>query len=151
MTRTLPRFTLRRLDSTPFATYGNLLDAEERLVCVTLERPWVDENNDGISDRNVSCIPPGLYEAYRRKAADTRHGYDVFELLKVPSRTNIQIHIFNLPHESNGCIGTGSSFGPVAGKPGIIGSSAAYRRFMDHLRGVDRIMLDVVAPPTLKP
>jgi hypothetical protein len=142
----IPQLTLRRLQHTDFATYGQLEDAEQKTICVTIEKPWVDANGDGVSDRNVSCIPAGTYTAFRRRASTTRHGYDVFELENVPGRSNIQIHIANLPNELQGCIATGSNFGKLAGKLGVLGSASAYRRFMDRLRGIDRITLTIIAP-----
>lgn len=151
MTVSGPRFTLRRLSSSPNGTFGQLLDADERLVCLTLERPYVDANHDGLTDPNVSCIPAGTFAAHRRLGSTSKRGYDVFELEGVPGRSVIQIHIGNHVDQSEGCILLGSNFGPFAGKPGLLGSAAAFRSFMHRLVGVDRITLTVVDPPTENP
>lgn len=135
-------FTIRRLDSTKSATYGEMVDDEERSVGVTLEPPWVDKNEDGISDKNVSRIPAGTYPAHRKLSP--KRGYEVFELENVPGRTNIEIHIGNTTADTEGCILLGSNVGMVNGQHGITGSAAAFRKFMSLLTGVDRILLDVI-------
>lgn len=133
-----PHFILRRLDYTPFATYGQLLDADERLVCVTLELPWL--NNQRIR----SCIPAGTYTAHRRLSPKRK--YELFELDHVPERSNIEIHIGNLPKDSQGCILVGSNFGQIDGRPGILSSGSAFRRWMSTLVGVHTITITVEAP-----
>ena len=133
-------FTLRRLDQNDLATFGQLVDAEENFVAVTLEEPW--KNNA----RAISCVPAGTYQAHRRVASENRHHYDVFELEKVPDRTAVQIHIGNTVKDTEGCILLGSNLGVVDGLHGITGSAAAFRKFMSLLTGVDRITLTIVDP-----
>jgi hypothetical protein len=136
--------TLTRISQSAFATYGQLSDAEQRQYAVTLELPW--ENNQ----HDVSCIPAGSYHAVRRLShlhgGTGVHDYDVFELMDVPSRGAIELHIGNLPHDSKGCILLGSNFGTVNGQHGITGSQAAFARFMDEMRGVDAFTLTVTDP-----
>lgn len=132
---------LRRLSQTDFATYGELLDAEQRLLCVTLERPWLANAHE------VSCIPPGVYPAHRRLSP--KRGYELFELSNVPDRTHIEIHVGNLPKDSEGCILVGSSFGDLEGHRGVLGSKVAFSRFMRRLRDVDDFTLTVTDPLSL--
>ena len=136
-------FTLPRLSQTDFATYGQLVDEEQNIVCVTLELPWLNNHED------TSCIPAGTYVAHRRAANETRHGYDVFELTSVPGRKNVQLHIGNLPHDSLGCILLGSDLGTVNGQPGITGSAAAFRRFMSSMDGINTFTLTITDPPLI--
>lgn len=136
--------TLQRVEQNDFATYGRIVDAENKQVCLTLERPWVDVNGDGISDRNVSCIPAGSYPARRYRSP--KRGYDVFMLSGVPGRGDIELHIGNLPHDSEGCILLGSNFGTVNGQHGITGSAAAFARFMSSMTGIDTFTLHVLDP-----
>ena len=132
---------LHRLEQTAFATFGQLVDEEQNVVCVTLELPWHENEHD------VSCIPAGMYTAHRRHSP--KHGYDLFELANVPNRANIELHIGNLPHDSLGCILLGSNLGIVNGQHGITGSAAAFRRFMDRMQGVDTFTLTITDPPLI--
>lgn len=144
----LADFTLVRHKQNAFATYGRLRDRDGKEVCVTLERPWIDNNDDGKRDRGVSCIQAGTYVAKRRKDSP-KHG-EVFELQDVPDATNIQIHAANLPDELEGCIALGTAFGQVQRKqdanalPGIVSSKAALAAFMRRMEGVDAFSLSIV-------
>ncbi len=132
---------LVRLDSNTYATYGQLLDGENKRIAVTLERPWLENRHD------VSCIPPGEYIAHRRMSPKRK--YELFELADVPDRSNIEIHIGNLPSDTEGCILVGSSFGMFGTKHGIQGSGEAFRVFMESMRGVDAFTLVVTDPMPL--
>lgn len=128
-----------RLSDTGHATFGQLIDDENRKIAVTLERPWLG------NQRSVSCVPPGVYFAHRRFSP--KHGYEVFELADVPYRDNIELHIGNLAHrDSLGCILLGNRFGLVDGENGILESRAAFQRFMDIMRGQDTFRLSIIAP-----
>jgi hypothetical protein len=132
------KLRLERLSHTDFATYGQIVDDENQVLCLTLEKPWLENAH------NVSCIPPGTYAAFRRSSP--KRGYDVFELAHVPGRSNIELHIGNLPRDSEGCILLGSNFGTVDGQRGITGSTVAFARFMTRLKHVQGFELEVVAP-----
>jgi hypothetical protein len=141
----IPRFVVRRLTQTAVATFGNLEDDEGRVVCCTLEEPWVDANSDGISDRSVSCIPAGEYTAHRRLSP--KRNIELFELDEVPGRSNIEIHVGNTTADTEGCILLGSAFGLVNGQNGITGSKPAFAKFMALVAGVDRIAIAVIDAP----
>lgn len=132
------RFLLQRLDHTEYATYGQLLDAEGKQICVTLELPW------RYNVRDESCIVPGTYRGFLRKSA--KRGYKVYELLAVPSRTHIEIHVGNTTADSQGCILVGSHFGDINGAKGVLESKAAFAEWMRATRGAEYITLDVKAP-----
>lgn len=69
-------------------TYGSF-------QCLTLELPW--KNNQ----RNISCIPEGIYKA--KKRISPGKGYQVIEYIDVPDRTYIQIHYGNYTRQILGC------------------------------------------------
>ena len=144
----MPDFRLVRHKQDAFATYGRLLDADGNEVCVTLERPWVDNNDDGKRDKGVSCIAAGTYVA-KRRLDSPKHG-EVFELQDVPDATNIQIHAANLPDELEGCIALGVAFGQVQRKkdivalPGIVSSKVALKAFMRRMEGIDAFALAII-------
>lgn len=133
---------LQRLTQTEFATYGLLTDEENRELVKTLELPW-KHNAHGIS-----CIPPGEYVAYRRKSP--KRGYQLFGLLAVPGRSDIEIHVGNTVADSSGCILVGTRLGMVGDQHGILESHRAFDALMLHLKGVDRFTLDVRNPLPLE-
>ena len=57
-----------------------------------VELPWHDENHDGISDPNISCIPAGTYTCIWR--IGTSKG-DCYEITKVPGRDGVLYHVAN--------------------------------------------------------
>ena len=75
-------------------TLGVLHCGEYR--CFTLELPWLD------NAINISCIPPGVYKW--KKRVSPGKGYEVIELIDVPGRSFIQIHLGNYTHQIKGCI-----------------------------------------------
>ncbi len=85
------------------------------LICVTLELPWKDNNTD------ASCVPYGTY--YGNFRYDKSDKWRI-ELLDVPKRSSVQIHIGNYPWETTGCILVGTSADP--NNCTISGSKDAY-------------------------
>ena len=80
------------------STIGELFINGER-ICDTLENPWQD------NQRNISCIPEGVYPVRLRlpRESATR---DYIHLLvqDVPDRDWILFHRGNYPYQSQGCI-----------------------------------------------
>lgn len=137
----IPTYQLARLTDDGHATYGQIVDSEQRLVCRTLELPWKDNVHD------ESCCPPGIYAAHRRLGTENRHGYDVFELEGVPGRSNIQIHIGNFAHDSLGCILVGNAFDIANGQRIVTQSRDTYFNvWMKQNRGRDHLQLVIVGP-----
>lgn len=87
-----------------FETRGSLfvLDGHELLYrCKTLELP-----SNG-NQRNVSCIPEGVYDVV--KIESPKRG-TVFFVQDVPGRDSILIHVGNYTTDTQGCIIPGSYF-----------------------------------------
>ena len=80
------------------STIGELFLNGER-ICDTLENPWVD------NQRNISCIPEGVYPVRLRlpRESGTR---DYLHLLvqEVPNRDFILVHRGNFPSQTQGCL-----------------------------------------------
>jgi hypothetical protein len=111
-------------------TDGDLFFGTEAL-CVTLEEP------DRQNKKGISCIPAGLYRLFIRKNADTRHNYDVLELIGVPGRSNVQIHIGNRLTDTEGCILVGDE----RGQPGEISHSrVAYAKLFERVQELMEMM-----------
>ena len=80
------------------STVGELFLNGER-ICDTLENSWQD------NQRNISCIPEGVYPVRLRlpRESGTR---DYLHLLvqEVPNRDFILVHRGNFPSQTQGCI-----------------------------------------------
>jgi hypothetical protein len=86
-------------------TLGTLIAKGQ--VYFTLEPPWMD------NAINISCIPTGLYTCTFREK--TEHHENIYVVLDVPDRTDIEMHIGNFPKDTKGCIliGMNRDFFPV--------------------------------------
>lgn len=116
---------LKRVISTSGGIFGVLL-GEDGPLALTAERPWLDNAAD------VSCIPPGRYRCLRH--VSPRFG-ETFMVTDVPGRTEILFHRGNVPTDSRGCILVGGSFGRLGPEAAVLGSKAAFGRFMRALSG----------------
>lgn len=131
---------LYRREQTDRETLGHLCTDEERLVCVTLERPRLDNRP------MVSCIPAGTYTCRRRHSP--HFNCDVFQIMDVPGRDFIEIHPANYVHELEGCVGLGRSFADLDGD-GVMdveSSRVAFDKFMREMAGTDSFELEVLDP-----
>jgi len=99
-------FTLQRVRQTSSAMFGEFRDASGHRICFTLERPWRDNQH------GISCIPAGTYAVARRWSP--KHNADVWGLIDVPERSDIEIHAANDPRELEGCIAPGTEIGEVS-------------------------------------
>jgi len=129
---------LFRLAQTEHATFGRLEGKDFTALGVTLEPPWKDNQH------GISCIPAGTYEC--KRYLSPKHGYDVFEVLNVPGRSNIEIHVGNTPVDTEGCILVGTEFGKVDGEGAIVHSKTAFHALMQYLDGRDTFTLTITDP-----
>ena len=90
----------------------------------TVELPWKD------NAPNVSCIPEGLYKLRWDTTGRIR---EVPELVAVPNRTHINIHVANEPEELHGCIAPGDSFSIQDSYPRVHQSRFAMDSILDQL------------------
>jgi len=80
------------------STIGELFLNGER-ICDTLENPWQD------NQRNVSCIPQGVYPVRLRLPRESATRDYIHLLVKdVKDRDYILIHIGNTAKDTSGCI-----------------------------------------------
>lgn len=128
------RGQLIRLEKTEKGTIG-ALKLNDELICWILERPWID------NQRNISCIPPGIYQCKRHESP--KFG-EVFKIMDVPERTDILFHPGNRICESLGCPMTGSEIGELKGERAVLESSKAFIKFMTALEGVDYFPLQII-------
>ena len=80
------------------STVGELFLNGER-ICDTLENPWQD------NQRNISCIPEGVYPVRLRLPRESATRDYIHLLVKdVKDRDYILIHIGNTAKDTSGCI-----------------------------------------------
>jgi len=126
-------FNLIRFLKTPNGTFGILI-WEGNILCCTVERPWVANKVD------VSCIPAGFYRAVLSvRHAERTDNYKVYQIVNVPGRTVIQIHIANRPSELQGCIAPVSNFREFDEEQGGGSSALAFDHFMAVCEGDKKI------------
>jgi hypothetical protein len=93
---------INRVYAHPQSIVG-VLYANNNQLCYSLELPWKDNQN------NISCVPVGSYRAITR--ADGNLGWRI-ELLLVPNRTRVELHVGNYPSNSIGCVLLGMAWAP---------------------------------------
>ncbi len=106
---------------------------------VTVERPW--RNNGAF----ISCIPIGEYELrltmFRRNTPDVSDDYAAYEVMDVPDRTFIKLHVANTMLDVEGCIGIGTNLGYIKGLWAVTQSRLAYGQFMLSMGDDERAQL----------
>lgn len=91
----------------------------------SIELPWKD------NQKNISCIPRGIYEARIRKAQESStKKYDHVLVKNVQNRSYILIHIANKAKELRGCIAIGVN----KGSNSVWNSSKAFKVLMKELK-----------------
>jgi len=113
--------------------FGRLMFPEFK--CFTVERPWLDNKV------RESCIPEGEYAL---KLGMYNHGgYPAYEVMGVPQRTLIKIHIGNTIEDVIGCIAPGKSLGYVYGKWAVTQSKVAFKEFMTAMGEEEDSILEI--------
>lgn len=109
----------------PTKTVGILFD--KNIDLATLERAWAN------NEKNVSCIPEGVYLVKRDKTG--RHQW--YSVQDVEGRTFIELHGAHKFNELLGCIGIGIGFDD---KFNLGGSDAALDRLLTYIGDDDFIL-----------
>lgn len=94
-------------------------------VCYTLELPWL------WNEKGVSCVPNGRYSEFLRY--DKTDGWRI-QLIGVPGRSGVQIHVGAYPKHTKGCVLVGTS----SGANQVLGSGSAYRKLKRAFYGSDK-------------
>jgi len=126
---------LQRFAYTPFGTFGRLYMPE--FQCFTIERPWLN------NVPKESCIPEGEYGI--RLGRYNSGGYPAYEIVGVPDRTLIKIHIGNTMDDLLGCVAPGKTLGWCHSKWAVMSSKKAFAEFMSAMDGVPTAQLHITA------
>lgn len=106
---------LDRFKSDGNGTFGELSDALGDLQHIyTIERPPTGAH---------PCIPAGVYDIEQYQSP--KHG-DIWQVMNVPNRSNIEIHPANTMDDLLGCIGVGDSLGKVNDLPAVLNSQKTF-------------------------
>ena len=90
----------------------------------TLELTWKD------NQKSVSCIPKGVYEARKRGGDESgKYKYQHIEILDVPDRSLILIHVGNFPKNTKGCV--------------LLGTTRAFNFVGDSRKAFYKLMYDL--------
>lgn len=129
----MERLKVKRIHKRKDCTLSVVIYGE--LMFKMLELP--DKNNQ----KNISCIPEGLYNA--KKRISPGKGYEVIEYLNVPNRTYIQIHCGVFTRHILGCQIPGLDFIDLDGDgiPDITNSRNALDELLFALP--DKFMIEV--------
>lgn len=130
----IPHCEIYRLEQNPqHGTFGVMLICQQTFCC-TIELPDRDNAND------ISRIPAGVYSCKKQQSA--RFGA-VFEIMSVPDRSDIVIHIGNTIKDTRGCILLGRSFGWIGNNRAILHSAETFSEFMHIMRDVLELQLSI--------
>ena len=124
---------LKRIALTKYGTFGVLLYSGIPFA-VTLEREW-----NG-NQRNISCIPAGIYTC--KRITSPTFG-ETFEVTDVPGRSHILFHKGNLQDDSHGCILVGEQYGDLRGNPGVLASRKGFSEFLKKLTDTELFQLNI--------
>lgn len=137
--------TVIRTFQSDAVTLGRVENEQRQAVIVTLEKPWVDANGDGISDSNVSRVPPETFVA--KLVFSPHHQRELWQLQGVPGRGCIEFHSGNTVDDSLGCVITGTHIGTLDGKPAVLNGKDGEARFMKELDGETVCSITFIDPP----
>ncbi|NMP33396.1 hypothetical protein HII17_17755 [Thalassotalea sp. M1531] len=116
---------LERFAYTPNGVFGKIKMPE--FECFTVERPWLDNKP------RESCIPEGEYAM--KLGRYNRGGYPAYEILNVPNRTLIKVHVGNTIDDVVGCVALGKALGYLERKWAVTSSKKAFKEFMQTMAG----------------
>lgn len=144
--------TLTRDEQNRDGTFGRMR-LLSGVIIRTCEDDWLQ------NARGRSCIPAGMYQLVR--TTYWKHNVETFEVVPVPGRTRILVHVGNTEEDTLGCILTGLRRGeimvakdedtgqPKVMKQAVVESRQAFKLFMQSMAGVDRVPFRVEWAPGL--
>lgn len=132
---------LKRIDYFTDGIFGELSDDKGHKIASTLEHAY-DSGHGGGSYKPK--LPNGTYNCVRgmHQLHDSKP-FETFEITNVPGHKGILLHIGNFNKDSEGCVLLGTEQTNTGKFHMIAHSKAAFQRFMDLQKGVDKFTLTV--------
>jgi len=96
-------------------------------TCYTIERPWLDNKP------LISCIPEGEYEVAPFESTKFEKDNPVYQILDVPNRTYILIHVANWAYQLQGCIAVGDKQTVIHGIDAVSNSRNTFSTLKEEL------------------
>ncbi len=130
----MSKITVKTIKQTD-CTVGMLSVEGSTFRCFTLELP--DKGNAS----NVSCIPAGTYEYFKRTSGVNG---EVIELKNVVGRSFIQVHVGNYTSDILGCILLGKTIADINGDgiPDVTSSGTTVKEFLTHIEDTGTICIE---------
>ncbi len=130
----MSKITVKTIKQTD-CTVGMLSVEGSDFRCFTLELP--DKGNAS----NVSCIPAGTYEYFKRTSGVNG---EVIELKNVVGRSFIQCHKGNYTSDILGCILLGKTIADINGDgiPDVTSSGTTVKEFLTHIEDTGTICIE---------
>ena len=130
----MSKITVKTIKQTD-CTVGMLSVEGSNFRCFTLELP--DKGNAS----NVSCIPAGTYEYFKRTSGVNG---EVIELKNVVGRSFIQVHVGNYTSDILGCILLGKTIADINGDgiPDVTSSGTTVKEFLTHIEDTGTICVE---------
>lgn len=140
---TTPHAILTRFAYSPMGTFGKLL-LPSGMELYTVEDPW-KENKP-----RESCIPEGEYWLQPRRF--NAGGYMTTQVVGVPNRDLILVHIANTEIDVMGCIGVGTGLSFLKERWAIRNSAGAFEKYIKEMGGkTGRLSIVRYLPPNMSP
>jgi hypothetical protein len=128
----MKRVIHKRTYGSETATMGHFYFLDKRIMSI-LEPPWK------YNEPNVSCIPSGIYVCHLQEhVQENGNRYPAYQIMEVPDRTNIEIHIGNKIADTLGCLIEGLVYSEKDEQ--VLESAAAHKMLLDLMGGEDFIL-----------
>jgi hypothetical protein len=118
------RVIVQRCLQYPTSTFG-IMCVDDEPEFLTVENPWLD------NQRNISCIPKGIYTI--RPHTSPTFG-KCLAVDDVPGRSHILIHAGNTAADTRGCILVGTRFGNVGDMRAVMQSRMALTKLLAMIK-----------------
>ena len=126
---------IRLEENAQYGTFG-ILKIQKEVFCVTLEPA------DLLNKQNVSSIPSQQYWCHR--IVSPKFG-ETFQVMDVPSRTEILFHSGNILEHTAGCILLAQHFGKLGKNRAVLNSGDTWIRFLNKMNEFKGFHLTVKA------
>lgn len=115
-------------------TFG-LISLPDGEVIHSLENPWIN------NERNISCIPEGVYICNWMERSGSGKYKRVWHVTGVPERSGVLFHAGNTTRDTFGCILPGMRRGKLGGVDAVLSSGAALNRMRSQLSGESFVLI----------